>query len=233
MSQDKTNAARTAQGRAKIYGLMVRIFVNLPDENLITEVNSPGFRNFLGAYGQLGDESLATGVQEITTYLDSIASTDAETVLKDLMVDRARLFRSSANSDFKPPYENLYRPNPGVNKVASELHEFYKKENLLPDKVDSELPDYLGVELNFIYQLVQREADEWLIGEDALKTAISEGEFLRLHLGNWIGKYVAEAKQSAGTGFYRGFLTMLEGFIAMERRYLVGLTGHDDPPVVL
>nr|QOV09075.1 Chaperone protein TorD [uncultured Dehalococcoidia bacterium] len=233
MSQDKTNALRTTQGRAKIWGLMVRIFVSVPDESLIAEVNAPAFRSFLEAYGQLGEANLSTGVQEITAYLDSITKMDVETTLKLLMADRARLFRSSANSTFKPPYENLYRPNPGENRLAAELREFYKKENLSPDQLDSELPDYLGVELNFIYQLVQREADEWMIGDNALKTAVAEVEFLRQHLGNWIGKYVAEARQSAATGFYRGFLTMLEGFIAMERTYLVGLTGHEDPPVVI
>ncbi|HJX03576.1 MAG TPA: hypothetical protein VJ488_03350, partial [Dehalococcoidia bacterium] len=63
-------------------------------------------------------------------------------------------------------------------------------------------------------------------GMDAAGTRRLEEEFIRWHLGSWIGDYCLEATKYSKTPFYQGFLAVLDIFIRSEREYLHNLISN-------
>ena len=76
--------------------------------------------------------------------------------------------------------------------------------------------DYLGIELDFMYLLCQRELEQQAAGEDADATRALEARFLGEHLGGWLGGFCKQARAVAKTDLYKGFLILLDLFICAE-----------------
>jgi TorA maturation chaperone TorD len=214
-----------AGGRSALYALLVTVFGRLPDMPFITRVKSPDFLELLDICGSLDDASLAAGVAAIRSYRSHMEVTSDEEMLNELSVDRTSILRASGHADLRPPYEGLYRNEKGRGASAQELKRCYRKAGLLPDETVAEAPDYLCVELDFMSRLCRREQAQWLSGEDVAETIADQEEFLRDHLGKWIGEFCSEAEKHALTDFYKGFLVMLDRFVGLDLEYLQSLAG--------
>jgi TorA maturation chaperone TorD len=82
-----------------------------------------------------------------------------------------------------------------------------------------------------MYQLCRREVEQGSTGKDNYTAIALEEEFLREHLGAWIGDYCTQAELFARTALYRGFLILLGAFIKTEMEYLQGIVsvrGNND-----
>ncbi len=222
MVKNQTNAARVeaARYRAKIYDLLLRVFASLPENALIQELRDDSFKDFLDTCYALGNVKIKCGIEHIKSYCSSIESRTSEEILNELSVDRTRLLRGTGDRNLKPPYESLYKTDKNSAGTALAVKNFYRKAGLLPDENICEMLDYLGVELDFMYQLCLREVEQWSSGKDASATLTDEEEFLQEHLGSWVGEYCAQAEKHAWTTFYRGFLAVLDAFISLEIEYL-------------
>lgn len=224
MKQDYPLRAEAAQSRAEIYALLLRVFANIPDTNLLQEISSNDFGNFLDICCSLDDLKFKGAVANVKSYCDSLASREPTEILNELSVDRTGLLIASGNRDLKPPYEGLYRQNDKSGRTSLEVRDYYRERGLLPDESVHELMDYLCVELAFLYQLCLRESQQWASGRDASATVADEVDFLREHLASWIGEYRTQAEKYARTDFYRGFLEILTTFIEIEVEYLQSQT---------
>ena len=69
-------------------------------------------------------------------------------------------------------------------------------------------------------QLCLREQEQWLSHVNVKDTIVLEEAFLREHLGSWLGEFCSQAQKDALTGFYRGFVVILDNFVAIDREYL-------------
>ncbi len=131
----------------------------------------------------------------------------------------------------KPPYEGLYKRGAGLGDSVLTLKRFYRKAGLVPDEVATDSADFLCVELDFMKQLCLREETLRLRhGESgqsitqAVAGAIAvQEEFLRVHLGSWVGAFCSAVRKHASTDFYRGFALIMDAFIRTDREWLTSL----------
>ena len=68
--------------------------------------------------------------------------------------------------------------------------------------------------------LCLREQNEWACSGDAAGTMACEANFLRDHLGSWVGGFCTLAGEHAMTDFYRGLALILDAFISMDKAFL-------------
>jgi TorA maturation chaperone TorD len=215
-----STGADVAAGRAAFYGLLVAVFGHLPDRELVAKIERGDFQSFLTRCCELGHGRLDSGLQMVTAYQAGIKGRPGEEVLTELSVDRTKILRGTGHPELKPPYEGLYKRRESIGASVLELRRFYRKTGLLPDETVRESADYLCVELDFMKELCLREQSRWLKDERVRETVAQEEEFLRRHLGNWVGDFCTEVEKHALTDFYRGFSLILDAFIGLEKEWL-------------
>jgi TorA maturation chaperone TorD len=235
----KANRYGVAAGRAAFYDLLVAVFRLLPDQVLLARIKDGEFERLLGSHRGLGDRGIRAGLDRISSYQMAARERPVEEVLAELAVDRTRILRGTGHPDMKPPYEGLYRKGAGFGDSVLKLRKFYRKAGLVPDEAVNDSADYLCVELDFMKQLCLREeslrrhkgeAEETIaataagtIAETIARTIELQEEFIRLHLGNWVGEFCRAVEKHASTDFYRGFTLILDTYIRMDREWLGGL----------
>jgi len=213
--------AEITSARVAMYDLLFHVFVGLSGEALLSEVKGGRFEAILSIDTEKVDQKTRKGARLIASFCSSAGHRSPGNFAKELLVDRTRVIRTTGEKDFRPPYERLYVANPsGDGLLLLALNKFYRKTGLSLEDAPIESPDFLFVELDFMKQLCLREIEESPCGALAHATRAVEREFLRKHLGTWAGAYCAEADRHARTVFYRGFLAVLDGFIASEISYL-------------
>jgi putative dimethyl sulfoxide reductase chaperone len=231
----KANRYDVAAGRATFYYLLVAVFEQAPDRVLLAKITDGEFERLLAGYRGLGEQGIRTGLELISSYQSSIRERPEENVLTELAVDRTTILRGTGHTDMKPPYEGLYRKGARFGDSVSQVRQFYRKAGLVPDETVTDAADYLCVELDFMKQLCLREEtlrlEEGEVGETIAKTTAQtvtqtielEEEFLRVHLGNWVGAFCSAVEKHASTDFYRGFALILDACIRVDRKWLESL----------
>ena len=219
-----------AQARSSFCAFLGLHFMQLPDEELIRQVRGTEFQDLLIALVQ--DENthpeISQGAQEMLSFLEQSGDIPTKQLLESLGVDRTRLYRGvSPSYGPPPPYEAVWMP--GVVKMTDLLQEIaaiYQSRGLAPAPDANERLDYAGIELAYIERLAQEEASHWAAGEInlALESLAKQEEFLLAHIAIWTPRFVETALEHARTGFYRGHLHMLRGFIQDQLEILVELS---------
>ena len=215
--------AELARARANFYAFANIHFTNLPDMTFVNHVRGS---NFLAALDTLvNDESMpddiTKGAALMRGYLDSTMKTDGGKLTEYLGVDRTRLYRGlSPSYGPPPPYEAVWSTTEkDVSTVLMTISGIYQQVGMAVAESARDRLDYVGVELDYEYQLATREAEAWQAGETEKATDLLKRQemFMREHLGSWVPGFVEKALTMAETDFYRGHLMMLRGFLAMEK----------------
>jgi putative dimethyl sulfoxide reductase chaperone len=219
--------ADIALGRAAFYEFLVTVFEHLPDKELHGKIRDGELESFLSNWRGLGDRGFRSGLDRISSYGVSLRARADDDILAELSVDRTKILRGTGHVDMKPPYEGLYKKGARFGDSVLGVKQFYRKAGLVPDETVSDSADYLFVELDFMRQLCLREEAlrlrEGEASETIAKTIALQEEFLRLHLGNWVGEFCSAAEKHASTDFYRGFALILDAYIRMDRKWLGSL----------
>ena len=218
--KDGANRAVIAGGRAELYNLLVGIFGHLPDRNLVTKIKDNGLRDVLDSCSGLNNLGCQSGAEHINAYQSNVQEKPDEEILTELSVDRTRILRETGQTSLKPPYEGLYINVKNTGASLLQVKAFYRKAGLLPDESVHESPDYLCVELDFMKNLCLREQSQWTSDGDAFETVLHEKNFLKEHLGCWVGEFCSEAEKVVLTDFYRGFLAILDAVVSMDMVYI-------------
>jgi putative dimethyl sulfoxide reductase chaperone len=220
----KVSGESSGRCRAAIYGLLVRVFVSLPDAGLVDDFTSGVYDDLFNGFGGIGNKALRYGISYLDSYRSSIQSAVASKILDEIAVDRTRILRVTSDKAYRLPYESLYKASRSASDVISQVKSFYMKSGMVPAEDAGEMPDYLGVELDFMYALCQMETDLLDSGQDSMEIVELEKEFLNEHLGKWISIFCDEAGKQSCTDFYKGFLKIMSGFIEIEANYLSGIS---------
>ena len=223
VSLDSEAMAGNARTRASFYSMINVHFITLPDLAFVTKIRSSEFSGTLKslAADQALPEELSAGASLMSRFLDDNASLTDTEISEKLGLDRTSLYRGLTPEISPPPpceaVWSLTRPN--VVELLQELSGIYRQSGMGLDYDIGERLDYIGVELDYMRQLAEKEAEAWQKGDtDTAETMLErQGEFFMVHLNVWTESFIEKALSMAKTDFYRGHLTMLRGFFAAER----------------
>jgi len=163
---------------------------------------------------------IGQGLDKISRFIQAAVSQPDENVERSLAVDWTRLFRGvSPEYGPSPPYEALYIDEKAENsETIQAVYKYYKENGVNVGSASPNRADYLGIELDFLRHLSEREADAIDAG-DADKAAThheTAKRFLSEHPGKWCGKFCDAAVNYAKTEFYLGVLLLTKGVINRE-----------------
>ena len=107
-----------------------------------------------------------------------------------------------------------------LGSAAIQVKCFYRTAGLIPDTTVCESPDYLCIQLDFMKHLCHREQRLRSSSQDVTENVARQEDFLKKHLGSWVGDYCEQVQKHALTDFYRGFALILNDFITRDMKYL-------------
>lgn len=207
-TQDYEQNVEISKGRSALYGILSVIFLKEPTPELLSQLRTDEIRSVLDEMGFNTDALNANG--------------DEEDFISDLEVEFTGLFIGPANLHVFP-YESVYfeKQISGIATVKVKL--FYEKYGLsIPDTVPlteyKVLPDHIGVELQFMKLLVDKETTAWEEGneDDAFKSLDIQRKFLKNHLSRWVKPFCEKVISFATNSFYVEFAKITEQFIHDE-----------------
>lgn len=216
---------RLARSRSQVYGFLSSLYLDLPTKGWVSQLLD---ESTLAPLTSLSSRSgispeVQEGLKLIQDFLQDSRSKPLEELESVLAVERTRLFRGIRPADSPPPpYESVYRGEEGqlAGLWAVEVSRKYAAAGAEIPSHYHDLPDYIGLELDFMRFLCQKEAELWGKGdrEKALQYLDMERSFLEEHLAQWAPRFCSLAFKSASVDFYCGLLKLTEGAIASDRK---------------
>jgi TorA maturation chaperone TorD len=208
------------KARAEVYRFFATLFLNQPTQEILDGVLSDQGASALEALFP-DDPSVGRFRELVEDYRNG--NNKAE----EFLLDYESMFRVPGEA-YIHPYESVYRhesyPEEGVKKAmvygvwAQEVAKLYEAEGLAPIEGFTELPDHLGVELEFMAFLCHRAAEAVASGDnkDAEIFGSKQREFLQKHLLSWSEKCLMKMKEKASTPLYLYLANLLKSFLAEE-----------------
>ena len=111
-----------------------------------------------------------------------------------------------------------------MGKPAVDVQRKYAEAGVGVPTECKEPPDYIGLELDFMRFLAEKEAESWRKKErdNALGYLNMEGDFLEEHITKWVPRFCDKVIDMAELDFYRGIARMTKGFITDDREKIEG-----------
>jgi len=147
---------------------------------------------------------------------------------EDFVLDYDAMFRVPGDA-YIHPFESVYRgENTGTGKAkcstvcgtwARETVKMYEAEGLGLREGFTELPDHLGVELEFMAFLCRKTAEALESGdqEGAAAFCSKQHAFLTGHILPWSQGCLAKMEENANTPLYRCLASLLRSFLEDEK----------------
>jgi TorA maturation chaperone TorD len=218
--------AKTADARGRCYGLLASVYNSLPNAEFaammtcaeVRAVLDPAVRDAPASDEQR--KQLELGLQTLQDFWSTVADVPQEELLLRLGVDRTRLFRGLKRGHGPPPpYESLYRGGPSVMaEPALAVRKVYADAGYGLPAGSNELPDYVGLELDFMRFLCEAEARAWKEqGQGRALEHLTNGrEFLSKHVVEWVPAFCDEVLTHAREDFYRGMAQITRAFVILD-----------------
>ncbi len=214
-----------APARAACYGWLAALFKGPPPPALLEWVVNPDFR--VVAFEVAGAELSA-----------ELVAAASEADLDELRWDYNNLFLVPAGQ-YLTPYESVYRGRHrdargkarlgGLNgPETAEVARFYRAWEVEVDQDRRLLPDFAGVELDFLRLLAAREVKAWEAGDAAGARRLVDAQrtFLLDHAGRWLPELCGKMAALAGQPLYAAVARFARSFLALEEA-----TFRDLPPL--
>jgi len=207
-----------AEGRKALYGILSSIYLNEISPPLLYELQSAPVRSALSDFSFQTDALKSKG--------------NNEDFINELEVEFTGLFIGPGMVQVSP-YESVYFEKQIYGTAAFEAALFYERYGLSMEKSPSLkvfklLPDHIGVEMQFMKLLVEKE----IMGrkeenQDKASRALEiQKIFLTKHLGRWAKLFCEKVMLFASNPFYCEFAKLTEKFIQDEMFILENLTGE-------
>jgi len=194
---------------ARVYRVLGEQLLTRPDRELVDAV-----RSWAGEWRR-GAESLPPEIDTALGRIEAGASADTET----LRTAYTHLFRGVAEHAPDPPYESMYVDGSFYSGTTTEIRKGYRWAGLdVDDTGGNEPPDHLGLELQFLGELVamddgERTADEPDVG-DATWWLLDE------HLTEWLPTYHARLQREEPHEYYAGLLDLALAVVTSHHKRL-------------
>jgi TorA maturation chaperone TorD len=208
------------EARSTVYGFFSAAFLKGPNQQFLEAlISDAGMENF----GEIfPDPSYRRELAQVR-----LEALEGKLTLEETILDFEALFRVPGPR-YLSPYESVYRSQTsgaggglcGPETVAVER--LYLKEGLEPNGEFSELPDHVGVELEFMAFLC-RNAVEAMHASDAATAQEYHHQqycFFMEHVGPWLRLLAERLASQAQTSVYRFLGNFLNLFLEMEGNLL-------------
>lgn len=205
---------RALEGRAAFYDLLASLYFKPLTEDQIDRIASMD----MSAYASL-NERFASGVNDISRYVARRTTATRQ----DLAVDFTAAFAgtSSWEGRYAVPYESVFTSDEGLLFQDSyhEVHALFR-ENRVRRSEGYDFPDdHLSFMCEFQAILSRRAID--FLGEGdragALEHIAFSRSFMEDHILPWFPEFRDLALRLLATRFYRGVLSVTEGFFELDR----------------
>jgi TorA maturation chaperone TorD len=209
--------------RGDLYGLLSSAYIQLPEKKILELKWEPAVQ--LLRYPQEGSEEpfkqIHKGLNLINAYGSEKDRTDEE-ILTNLSKDWTRLLRGVVRDGIFPPYESLYRPERQQKKSAQEINRLFSKMGVQIPEEWHQPSDYIGVELDFMRLLCEKE---WRLRDDGKRSALREAieaekSFLEDHIALWVPIFCKRMLEEAREEYYRGIAHLTLGLVEFDRLWV-------------
>lgn len=188
----RVSGQKDAAALGEVYGFLSATLQRPLSASMLGTIRSAEFVEALAAAGVELDEAFT--------------SSPEAALLDRLAIDYTQLFHGPHRHI--PPYESVQTTDDGgeINgPAASTVRDFFESSGFTFDPVCGELPDHIAVELEFMAELVRREASAMQSGDataaECWKTR--RREFFVAHIGVWGSKFGRAVHDQAETTFYK------------------------------
>ncbi len=200
-----------SKGRSRVYQFLSRLFLKEVTPELLDVLLKEEIK-----------EELYSLDIDISKILPDIPQ---DRLLDELAEEYAALFIVPGGI---PPYESVRLEGQLYQKSAFEVEGFYKNCGLLIKDSFILFPDHIGMELEFMGYLADKEADALLnsIMDEAEKWLELQKEFFEVHLGKWAFKFLQDMEKCAFHPFYRGIAELTQKFLETEREFFMEIDNN-------
>jgi putative dimethyl sulfoxide reductase chaperone len=226
---DMKEYAEIARTRAALCSFLTIHFNVLPDEKFIKQMRRKEIVSMLKILPKDTsiNEDLAAGAALMENFIEETHDDKPTQLSEKLGVDRTRLYRGiSPVYGPPPPYEMVWSKTWQDVALLQTLAGIYREKGLAPSSDMADRMDYLGLELEFLRALAQREITAWEAGktETAYSNFEEQKKFFQEHMQQWVPDFIQKALEYVKTDFYRGHLLMLRGFVAEQAEIFSSLS---------
>jgi TorA maturation chaperone TorD len=211
-----------AEMRSQVYALLSHLYIVPPDQEFVKHLQGGGMATAFNALliEEMPDV-IQDGVRQIRAYLSDCAMLPADQVLEDLAVERTRLLRGIKRGyGPPPPYESVYKAeeSDGIWRTIAEIKRCYAAAGAGLPADSGEMADHIGLELDFLRYLAEKETQAWRSGREAEADQWREREdsFLRDHIVTWVPRFCDLMCADATLGFYQGLAAVTKGFVLYD-----------------
>lgn len=200
----------TAEARSSIYSFLSLIYSTEVTENLLKQIKETDMLSTLSDMGASFEKDL-------------LKRPDKE-LIEDLAVEYTRLFLGPANHI--SPHESIYHERGdgdwgqmwGADTVA--VKKFIETTGLEYKTEYTGLPDHISVELEFMGEVIKREAEAWKDNdrEGAAYCLKIQKQFIEKHLGAWVPAFCEKVVEHAELSFYREIAKLTGNFLKNESK---------------
>jgi putative dimethyl sulfoxide reductase chaperone len=209
--------AALAGYRSRVYAVLAAAYNSLPDESFAANLAT------LDTGGRDWPSDLREGIRLIEGFSRACERRPVKELATELAVERTRLFRGlKPGCGPPPPYESVYLSldgQPQMQATAAVARSYAEAGVGLPEGL-REQPDYIGLELDFMRHLTQKEARAWAERnrDEAARIAEQERSFLEEHLARWVPRFCEVMDGASRFDYYRGIARMTGRFVQDEAR---------------
>ena len=211
--------ARSAIERSRLYGLLATVFRREPSVEFLCHLRTPELIVSLAGAGIDLGEGFGND-----KFID---------IARDMTVEYTRLFLGPGKHI--SPHESVQlKRGSGIlwGPETSAVRQCYRDAGFEVGENETDIPDHLSVELDFLSLLAKQEALAWE-QNDRDRTAMIlhyQHSFVSRHLGKWVVRFCDKVKKEAESSFYPAFADLLRGYLSGEKMDIVNrlsLIGED------
>ena len=198
--------ARSAIERSRLYGLLATVFRREPSAEFLCQMKTPEMMVALAGAGiDLGEEF------ETERFAD---------IAENLAIEYTRLFLGPGKHI--SPHESVQlKRGSGIlwGQETVAVRKTYRAAGFDIGETETDIPDHLSVELDFLALLAKEEAQAWEQKDQELtaKSLHLQHGFISRHLGKWAAGFCAKVKEEADFAFYPAFAELLRGYLSGEK----------------
>jgi TorA maturation chaperone TorD len=214
-----------AEARANVYHFLSGLYNTPPTPEVVNQMAGGGFADYL-------EQVFAQSAERMGHFLQDF--TDDEAGYRALKLEYDALFRVPGDR-YTRPYEAVHRhKRTGGKRTTGGLvwgpatvavQKVYSQAGAAISEKFKELPDFIGLELEFMRFLCAQEAEAWE-RDDADTASRYRGwqqKFLSEHLAQWVGAFCQEMAARAESDFYRGLAEMTQEYVVQDCEEVKGL----------
>jgi len=216
------------EARSALYGFFSQAFIRGPSQQFLAAlISDEGTMNLREIFPD------AAYRQELAQV--RLESREGRLTLEGAVLDFEALFRIPGTC-YLSPYESVYRAQGAGGRCrlcgpeAAAVERLYLKEGLGPSGKFSELPDHVGVELEFMAFLCRKAIEAIKAGDAATAQEYHHQQycFFMEHVGPWVRLLAERLASQAQTSLYRFLGNFLNLFLELEGNLLF-LPGGEQP----